>query len=80
MRVTEAQAKTKWCPFVRIEGDNRMMNTKTSGFDEEHTFQHCIGANCMAWRSFSYSHVKGGDHGVEHHGFCGLAGRPEFGD
>jgi hypothetical protein len=80
MRVTEQQAKKMWCPFVRVEGSNRVFNTKTSGFDAEHLYQHCIGSKCMGWRPFIYSHVKGGDEAFEHHGYCGLAGRPEMGD
>ncbi|WP_075217178.1 hypothetical protein [Mongoliimonas terrestris] len=76
MRVTEEQAKTKWCPFVRIEGSNRLHNTMTDGFDAEHRFQHCLGSTCMAWRGFTVSHARGYG-GVEHHGYCGLAGRPE---
>jgi hypothetical protein len=79
MRVTEREAKQKWCPFVRIEGDNRIHNMLTDGFDKEHLFHHCIGSTCMAWRVFSYSHMKGGDP-VDHHGYCGLAGKPETGE
>ncbi|WP_181707360.1 hypothetical protein [Chthonobacter rhizosphaerae] len=75
MRVTEAEAKKKWCPFVRLDGPNRLNNMLTGGFDTEHAVQHCIGSACMGWRAFGYSHVKGAD--FEHHGYCGLAGRPE---
>jgi len=79
MRVTEQEARQKWCPFVRVDGDNRMINMKTAGFDEEHMYHHCIGSDCMAWRPFAYSHVKGGG-SFDHHGYCGIAGRPELGD
>jgi len=77
MRVTEHEARKKWCPFARVEGNNRLMNMKTSGFDAEHMFHHCIGSQCMAWRSFHYTFVRDVEHDVEHHGYCGLAGRPE---
>lgn len=79
MRVTEAEAKKKWCPFVRVEGSNRIHNLNTDGFDAEHRFQHCIGSVCMAWRTFGLTMAKGGGD-MEHHGYCGLAGRPDVGD
>ena len=69
-----------WCPFVRVEGGNRLLSSRNLGFDEEAGYQHCIGTKCMGWRPFMYSHVKGGDDAFEHHGYCGLAGRPELGD
>jgi hypothetical protein len=31
----------------------------------------------MSWREFHLSHIKGGEP-PEHHGYCGLAGRPEL--
>lgn len=77
MRVTATQAKKMWCPFVRLEGSNRLMNMLTDGFDAEHRYQHCLADQCMAWRPFNYSHLKGGD-AIEGHGYCGLAGRPEL--
>lgn len=79
MRVTEAAARGKWCPFVRIDGGNRIYNMKSDGFDHEHLFYHCIGSECMAWRHFELSHMHGGAE-MAPHGYCGLAGRPEIGD
>lgn len=79
MRVTEEQARKKWCPFVRVEGNNRLYNTTTDGFDAEHRFQHCIGSMCMAWRVFSFSYARE-EAAPERHGYCGLAGKPESGD
>lgn len=76
MRVTESQARKKWCPFVRVDGNNRMHNLMTDGFDAEHMYQHCLGTTCMAWRAFNFSHMKGGSE-IEAHGYCGLAGRPD---
>ena len=67
-----------WCPLVRVDGDNRHMNMKTSGFDNAHMFHHCIGSKCMGWRVFSLSHVKGSDRAAIHHGYCGFAGRPDI--
>lgn len=76
MRLTEQEARAKWCPFVRIEGNNRIYNTMTDGFDPVHLVQHCLGSLCMAWRTFQYSHMHGGGE-LQTHGYCGLAGRPE---
>lgn len=76
MRVTEKQARSMWCPFVRVEGSNRLLNNLTDGFDAEHRYQHCVGSTCMAWRVFGMSHMKGDDY--EAHGYCGLAGKPEI--
>ena len=38
---------------------------------------HCIAGDCMGWRQFQLSHMKGGDGGVTPHGYCGYAGNPE---
>ncbi len=76
MQLTETLARKKWCPFVRMEGNNRIHNEKTDGFQNSPANYHCIAGECMAWREMHYSHVKGGDAYMEKHGYCGLAGRP----
>jgi hypothetical protein len=38
---------------------------------------HCIGADCMGWRQFHLSHLKGEEGSLEAHGYCGYAGRLE---
>lgn len=75
MPITEPQAKEKWCPFVRVDGSNRIDNTMTDGFNREDHSYHCIGSDCMAWREFSLSFAHG-DVQLDKHGYCGLAGRP----
>jgi hypothetical protein len=62
--------------MVRIDGDNRLHNTMTDGFENSDKMYHCIGSHCMAWREYHLSHMRGGAE-LEHHGYCGLAGRPE---
>ncbi len=77
--MTEQEAKTKWCPFVRYvvihqetnAAVNRWMSTSDKQLNPEPA--HCIGSDCMAWRQTSeYQHPN------EHikTGYCGLAGKP----
>jgi hypothetical protein len=79
MLTTEKVARTKWCPSVRIQGNNRLYNTNTDGFENAEKMYHCIGASCMAWRQFHLAHMKGTMPPPEEaHGYCGIAGRPEL--
>lgn len=80
--MTEDEAKTKWCPFLRLaEGATR-----------------CRASDCMAWRQLGWVPVDmvraaRKDHGLSfdeavakvreqvsrepgEHGYCGLAGLP----
>ena len=66
--MTEDEAKTKWCPFVRYaivskyvvsSGANRLGDDV--GYHENASQCRCIGSACMAWRPA---------------GYCGLAGKP----
>jgi hypothetical protein len=77
MLTSEKAAWTKWCPMVRIDGDNRLHNTMTDGFENSDKMYHCIASHCMAWREYHLSHMRSGSSEPEHHGYCGLAGRPE---
>ncbi len=77
MLISEKAARTKWCPFVRADGGNRHYNTLSDGFQKSEGVYHCIGNDCMGWRQFHMSFMKGGEEGVQPHGYCGYAGRPE---
>lgn len=64
--MTEDEAKTRWCPFVRVGLTAGMaVNQHPEASVMEDTC--CRASQCMAWR------VKGG---LLSDGYCGLAGRP----
>lgn len=44
--MTEDEAKTKWCPFVR-DAD---AGANVSNLDRLPHWSSCIGSQCMAWR------------------------------
>ena len=73
--MTEDEAKTKWCPFVRaikLDDDTtflRSMNGAVTGSLSEimdTVNDRCIGSQCMAWRYWPH-HPESG--------CCGLAGK-----
>ena len=83
---TEAEAKTKWCPFARIAHVNAPTggNRHYSGVGAEENLgliTRCIGSECMAWRwdrkqmvgeyDSQYSKAKP----ENRQGYCGLAGK-----
>lgn len=71
--MTEEEAKTKWCPFVRAVWDyhedekppigpfNRDLMVEDSGnMDDYISRSLCIGSACMAWReTFEPGQVDG---------------------
>lgn len=80
MYLSEEEARTRWCPFVRVEGSNRVLNMKTDGFTNAPQPFHCIASECMAWREVHVGHLKAGTGAaLANHGYCGLCERPEFG-
>lgn len=44
--MTEEEAKTKWCPYARLDGNNRHWG---SGGDAA-PISRCVASACMAWR------------------------------
>lgn len=82
--MTEAEAKTKWCPFVHVmrESESRhAMTTRGQSLspDAEPLAQQltCIGSACMAWRPITKFSATHGRIEKPNEGYCGLAGRPE---
>ena len=61
MILTEAEAKTKWCPFVRLgmmkvgATINRAFMTAEQAETQANTT--CIGSACMAWRQAHKSQI-----------------------
>lgn len=87
--MTEDEAKTKWCPFVRLTDDGQMYFDNrgrkfggTSGKDGIDA-SLCIGSGCMAWRWVEPPSAPNADNLVIvdargtslGDGFCGLAGK-----
>lgn len=69
----------KWCPFVRVEGSNRLNNTLADKFENGLEPYHCLGGNCMMWRESHTVHLKTRSGAPpEPHGYCGLAGHLEL--
>jgi hypothetical protein len=78
--LTEAEAKTKWCPFARVAlfprdqafgpAWNRLRTD-----DAQSTYPseaRCIASACMAWRWVGTKSHKS----ANGHGYCGLAVAP----
>jgi hypothetical protein len=77
MLISENAARAKWCPMVRIDNNNRLHNSLTDGFQNSEKMYHCIAGDCMGWRQYRLSH-KGGEQGVQAHGYYGYASKPEL--
>jgi hypothetical protein len=69
----------RWCPFVRVEGSNRINNSLTDGFENTPEPYHCLGDKCMMWREGQPVHLKTKfTTQPQPHGYCGLAGHLEL--
>lgn len=66
--VTEAEAYTKWCPFVKAEAEKGYANNRAS------SASHCCASACMFWR-WSKQDTGPSDQPT---GFCGAAGLPRY--
>lgn len=58
--MTEDEAKTRWCPFVRVTASPEEWHTNRPTFAEVHNkgFDLCIGSACMAFRWHPDAEVK----------------------
>lgn len=78
MIMTEAEAKEKWCPFVRqmhAQFELSFNRMHPGGIAEN---CNCIASDCMAWRWYVDPLVRElVDNPPKRVGFCGLAGNPD---
>ena len=80
--MTEEEAKTKWCPFVRVLasidiGPNPVAITSFNVDNKGSRHGECIGSACMAWRWACRPGSNGADGRPKDYpgdGYCGLAG------
>lgn len=78
--MTEDEAKTKWCPFVRYIGafsDSRGVTVSAASYNRgalDGGLQNaaCLGSGCMMWRELKHAENYTG---IEQ-GWCGLGGKP----
>lgn len=63
MRLTEEQAKTKWCPKVGARGGDGRPTSQSK----------CLGSGCVWWRWTAEAPAPEVD---DAEGFCGVAGAP----
>jgi hypothetical protein len=65
--------QTMWCPMARRHYDERA-GVGLSNMPNEQA-NTCAGSNCAAWRWFDHANTQ-----KIRRGFCGLAGKPLFGE
>lgn len=70
--MTEEEAKTKWCPFVRVAAGMRDLAYNRAPNDSPIKHTACIGSACMAWRE---THRVTDANVDPRDGYCGLAGK-----
>ena len=86
--MTEDEAKTKWCPFVRFTTPYaaKAVDFIATSVDEHWSNRiddsRCIASDCMAWRWLNNKRTEFDEHGNSFttsvdpiHGYCGLAGK-----
>lgn len=80
--LTEEEARTRWCPFVRGEAGRNRDGTEADGLRSQ---MHCITSACMAWRFRETGEFNSqanaefrqtGNRRQSDTGYCGLAGHP----
>lgn len=81
--MTEEEAKTKWCPFIRITPETegwRPMTNRLDGMSKpelDGSIVTCLGSKCMAWRFTQVASPNAFDERAKvSRGYCGLAGAP----
>jgi hypothetical protein len=72
--MTEDEAKTKWCPMVRVIAYNGTYSSNR--LDSSVMSKKCIASNCMLWRWLHPEYVRGTEADKGLSGYCGLGGKP----
>ena len=68
--MTEEEAKTKWCPHVRITGSNTSDNT----YEKLNKEVCCIASDCMMWKWINRTEYQDNENVPNsERGYCGLA-------
>lgn len=82
----EAEAKTKWCPFSRLDivKDKKSVSSGINRIVSDHDLvvpvqANCIGSECMAWayKVECFKHPRGGqmvNRQSDTEGYCTLMG------
>ena len=82
--MTEAEAKTRWCPMVRqLYRDENNSVSAMNRFGDGQPLGFCIGSACMMWRwsakpykATEVQELLGVTGTAPGEGYCGLAGKP----
>jgi hypothetical protein len=90
--ITEDQAKNRWCPHARelaVHKDAGNVGRLISGYNRLNggNVPACLGSLCMAWRFAEEKRIRDIDLVTSdvvdltpRVGYCGLSGKPEYGD
>jgi hypothetical protein len=80
--MTEDEAKTKWCPLVRVSiktGKDLSITTNRSEWSADPAMREpatkCVGSACMAWRWAKTENI-GTRHEKTTDNYCGAFGEP----
>ena len=83
MKLTEEEARTKWCPYIRIHEQPPLGigGPNMYAYNRPHNMSSmtCIASECMAWRMLIIENkAREREFGprVEPLGYCGLVGEP----
>lgn len=89
MKLTEKEAKERWCPMVRYlaifraeDGRRETAGSYNRGAQDSALGNaHCVASDCMMWRQIPYDPDLHSPHRnrepLPRRGYCGLAGKPE---
>lgn len=69
--MTEDEARTKWCPFSRVDNTHTAINREMAyNGNSPANGSLCISSDCMAWRHTKTPRLD--EVGVAPEGECGL--------